>query len=132
MTGTAAPRFGDVIQFVTDGSVVNYQTDLSVVKVVPNPYLVRAGWDIDNDYQRVQFINLPTECTIKVYTIAGDLVKTISHAEPYQPGFDSHTRGTAFWNLQTENNQKVATGVYVFCVVSPYGEKAVGRFAIIR
>lgn len=132
LTGTAAPRFGDVIQFVTDGSVVNYQTDLSVVKVVPNPYLVRAGWDIDNDYQRVQFINLPTDCTIKVYTIAGDLVKTISHAEPYQPGFDSHTRGTAFWNLQTENNQKVATGVYVFCVVSPYGEKAVGRFAIIR
>ena len=131
LAGKAAPRSGDVIQFVTEGSAVNYQTDLSVVKVVPNPYLVRAGWDLDNDYQRVQFINLPTECTIKIYTIAGDLVKTILHLGPYQSGFDSHTRGTAFWNLQTENNQKVATGVYVFRVTSPYGETT-GRFAVIR
>jgi len=131
LAGKAAPRYGDVLQFVTEGSVINYQTDLSVVKVVPNPYLVRAGWDLDNDYQKVQFINLPTECTIKIYTIAGDLVTTILHTEPYQAGFDSHTRGTAFWNLQTDNNQKVATGVYVFQVVSPFGE-AVGRFAIIR
>jgi len=131
LDGKAAPRSGDVLGFVTEGSIVNYQADLSVVKVVPNPYLVRAGWDLDNDYQRVQFINLPTECTIKIYTIAGDLVKTISHAAPYQAGFDNHTRGTAYWNLQTENNQKVATGVYVFRVVSPYGE-TIGRFAVIR
>jgi hypothetical protein len=131
LDGKAAPRGGDVLGFVTEGSVINYATDLSVVKVVPNPYLVRAGWDLDNDYQRVQFINLPTECTIKIYTIAGDLVKTLTHAEPYQGGFDNHTRGTAYWNLQTENNQKVTTGVYVFRVVSPFGE-AVGRFAVIR
>ncbi len=131
LSGKSAPRAGDIVEFVAEGSTLNYQTDLSVVKVVPNPYLVRAGWDLDNDYQRVQFINLPTECTIKIYTIAGDLVKTIAHAVPYQEGFDEHTRGTAFWNLQTENSQKVATGVYVFRVTSPYGE-AIGRFAVIR
>jgi hypothetical protein len=131
LSGKSSPRTGDVVEFVTEGSTVNYQTDLSVVKVVPNPYLVRAGWDLDNDYQRLQFINLPTECMIKIYTIAGDLVKTISHAEPYRPGFDKATRGTAYWNLQTENNQKVSTGVYVFRVTSPYGE-SVGRFAIVR
>jgi hypothetical protein len=131
LAGKASPRSGDVIQFVTEGSTVNYQTDLSVVKVVPNPYLVRAAWDLDNDYQKVQFINLPTECTITIYTIAGDIVKTILHSDPYQSGFDSHTRGTAFWNLQTDNNQKVATGVYVYHINSPYGETT-GRFAIIR
>jgi hypothetical protein len=129
--GKSCLRSGDVVEFVTEGSTVTYQTDLSVVKVVPNPYLVRAGWDLDNDYQRIQFINLPTECTITIYTIAGDLVKTISHGDPYRSGFDKATRGTSYWNLQTENNQKVATGVYVYRVTSPYGD-VVGRFAIVR
>ena len=132
LAGKASPRSGDVYEFVTEGSAVNPQTDLSVVKVVPNPYLVRAAWDLDNDYQRVQFINLPTECTIEIFTIAGDLVQTISHSDPYKQGFDGQTGGTAYWNLQTKNNQKVATGVYVFRVISPYGGEAVGRFAIIR
>jgi len=130
LSGVCAPREGDVYRFSTVGSQVNYHTKLDV-KVVPNPYLVRAAWDIDNDYQKIQFINLPTECTIRIYTIAGDLVKTIHHNEPYQGGFDSETKGTAFWNLMTSNNQKVSTGVYVFYLESPFGND-VGKFAIIR
>ena len=74
---------------------------------------------------------MPTQCIIKIYTISGDLVKTVNHVQPYQTGFDKATRGTAYWNLLTENNQKAATGVYVFRVTSPYGE-TVGRFAVIR
>ena len=131
LEGVSAPRFGDIFQFRIEGSKINYQTDLSVVKVVPNPYIVRAAWDLDNDYQRIQFTNLPTECTIRIYTIAGDLIKTIHHENPYSGGFQNHTPGTAFWDLQTENNQKVATGVYIYFLSSPYGEKT-GRFAVIR
>ena len=131
LSGSAAPREGNVYEFSTKGSQINYDSDLSVVKVVPNPYLVRAAWDIDNDYQKIQFINLPTECTIKIYTIAGDLVNTIQHNDPYKSGFDSHTRGTAYWNLMTKNNQKIATGIYIYHINSPFGE-TVGRFAVIR
>jgi hypothetical protein len=131
LDGISSPRFGDIFQFRVEGSTINYQTDLSVVKVVPNPYLTHAAWDLDNDYQRVQFINLPTECTIRIYTIAGDLIKTIYHDDPYVGGFENHTGGTAYWNLQTENNQKVSTGVYIYFLTSPYGE-TIGRFAIVR
>jgi hypothetical protein len=131
LSGSAAPREGNVYEFSTKGSQINYDSDLSVVKVVPNPYLVRAAWDIDNDYQKIQFINLPTECTIKIYTIAGDLVNTIQHNDPYKSGFDSHTRGTAYWNLMTKNNQKIATGIYIYHINSPFGE-TIGRFAVIR
>ncbi len=129
-SGHCAPREGDVYRFSTVASQVNYHTKLAV-KVVPNPYLVRAAWDIDNDYQKIQFINLPTECTIRIYTLAGDLVRTIRHNDPYPGGFDSQTKGTAFWNLMTRNNQKLSTGVYVFYLDSPYGND-VGKFAIIR
>lgn len=130
LSGMRAPCQGDIYQFSTAARQINYHPKLDV-KVVPNPYYVRAPWDIDNDYQKVQFINLPTECTIYIYTIAGDLVKTIHHKEPYKGGFDAETGGTVHWNLMTKNNQKVTTGVYVFYLDSPFGED-VGRFAIIR
>ncbi len=69
-SGFSSPRAGDVITFNVTGSNINLHSDLSVIKVVPNPYIVRAPWDLDNDYQRIQFINLPTQCTIKIYTVA--------------------------------------------------------------
>jgi hypothetical protein len=56
---------------------------------------------------------------------------TIHHNDLYPGGFTSHVRGTAYRNLQTENNQKISTGVNVFYLSSPYGE-TIGRFAIIR
>ena len=130
LSGVRAPIVGESYQFSTVSRQVDYHADIDV-KVVPNPYLVRASWDIDNDYQRIQFINLPTECTLRIYTVAGDLVKTIRHKEPYATGFTSQTGGTAFWNLMTDNNQKVSTGVYVFYLDSPFG-KDVGKFAVIR
>jgi hypothetical protein len=131
LSGTGTPNEDYVYQFSTKSSTINYKADLSSIKVVPNPYLVRAAWDIDNDYQKIQFVNLPTECTIRIYTIAGDLVTTLHHFEPYQTGFQGETRGTAYWNLMTDNNQKIATGVYVFYVESPFGN-TIGRFAVIR
>ena len=131
LSGYAVPHENDIFQFTTKASTINFNANLSQVKVVPNPYLVRAAWDIDQDYQKIQFINLPTECTIRIYTIAGDPVKVINHTTPYKTGFDAETKGTAYWNLMTENNQKIATGVYVFYIDSPYGN-TVGRFAVIR
>jgi hypothetical protein len=131
LSGYGSPNANTIFQFSTIGSKINYQANLSNVKVVPNPYLVRAAWDIDNDYQKIQFINVPTECTIKIYTIAGDLIKILEHRTPYESGFENETRGTLYWNLMTDNNQKIATGVYVFYLDSPYGT-SVGRFAVIR
>jgi hypothetical protein len=62
--------------------------------------------------------------TIKVYTLAGDLVQTIVHAGA--PG-----DGEARWNLISRNGQDVESGVYLFTVSSPLGHK-VGRFVLIR
>ncbi|MBZ0183065.1 MAG: T9SS type A sorting domain-containing protein [Melioribacteraceae bacterium] len=70
----------------------------------------------------MSFTNLPSECTIKIYTIDGDLVKTIEHTSG---------TGTAFWDIRSEYNQLIATGVYFYHVSSKYGEK-IGKFAIVR
>jgi hypothetical protein len=72
--------------------------------------------------RELAFTNLPGECTIKIFTIDGDLVKVLQH---------HGTGGTAYWDVRSDFNQMVATGVYFYHVESSFGEK-VGKFAIIR
>jgi hypothetical protein len=105
------------------------------VAVVPNPYLGSAdytqpvrwedfeatGWVEQS--RRVQFINLPAQCTIRVYTLAGEHVTTIEHHDP--------TRGYEDWNLVSRANQAVASGIYLFSVETD-AERQVGKFVILK
>jgi hypothetical protein len=88
---------------------------------------------------RVMFANLPrARNTIKIYTLAGDLVQTIEHdgtafGEVGSEGF-SNTGGSAFWNLVSRNGQEIVSGVYLYSVESsdPDFERVVGRFVVVR
>jgi hypothetical protein len=100
------------------------------VYVVPNPYYGNARWDLvpnprDPTGTHVDFMNLPRgPWTINIYTLAGDLVRTI--------GNDSgHDMGQASWDLVTRNGQDVVTGVYLYTVESQYGSQ-VGKFVILK
>jgi len=106
---------------------------LQEVIVVPNPYRLRAnytevGWERgtgDTD-RRIDFTNLPPKCTIRIYSLAGDLLNTIEHDYPSQ----SAIRHTESWNMVTRNIQAIASGIYLFTVTSEKGTY-VGKFAII-
>lgn len=123
----------DYFQFtLRDGFV---DTDLAKeemeqIAVVPNPYVVAASWEPRTQIQgrgprMLQFIHLPQQCTIKIFTIRGELVREIEHDGV---GGD----GVAWWDLQTEGGQDVAYGVYLYHVEAPgIGEK-VGKFAIVK
>ena len=120
---------GDVYEFTTTASSVEKKgADLSKIKVVPNPYLVsnlaeQASTRPDRFSHELRFTNLPPECTIKIYTLRGDLIKTIHH--------QSATIGEARWNLQSEEKLEVSYGVYIYTVKTPDGKKKVDKFAII-
>ncbi len=120
---------GDVYTFSTTASQVKDETiDLSKVKVVPNPYLVsslteQASTSPDRYSHELRFTHLPKECTIKIYTLRGDLVKTIEHR--------SMGIGEARWNLQSDEKLEVSYGVYVYTVSTPEGKKKVDKFAIV-
>ena len=77
---------------------------------------------------KCEFRNLP-ECrsTIRIFTIATDLVQVIYHD-------GSGGDGTAAWNLVSRNGQNVTSGVYIFSVEPESNEfpKTVGKFVIIR
>jgi hypothetical protein len=77
---------------------------------------------------RVMWKNLPRAInTIKVYTLAGDLVVTIPHDGR---GGD----GSAFWNLVSRNGQEVVSGIYLYSVETDGSgfDRVVGRFVIVR
>ena len=49
------------------------------IKVVPNPYLVSDQWDRSPQEKRIAFTNLPTKCSIRIYTLSGNLVQVLAH-----------------------------------------------------
>ena len=51
--------------------------DLSQIRVVPNPYIITSRYEMLQNVREIQFMYLPPECNIYIYTVAGTLVKTI-------------------------------------------------------
>jgi len=100
------------------------EDDLDEVKVVPNPYIVSAEWELDPNYKQLGFTNLPTVCDIFIYTLSGERVISLHH--------DSETEGWEWWNLLSFNQQEVAYGCYIYVVEVPSGKKKIGKFVILR
>jgi hypothetical protein len=92
------------------------------VSVVPNPYRAREAWD-QTDANEVHFINLPTKATIKIYTVAGDLVVKLEHDDP--------VRDFERWDLKNQTGQEVASGIYMYRVESTRFTFQ-NRFVVVR
>ncbi|MEO0081103.1 MAG: hypothetical protein ABIL25_02275 [candidate division WOR-3 bacterium] len=103
------------------------------VKVVPNPYLVRNEWERHPDFRKLKFINLPSKCTIRIYNLAGDLVRTLTHDEtkPEAGGLPNQYGGDEDWDLLNENSQKPAPGLYIFHVDANELGTQVGKFVLV-
>lgn len=142
--GTRKPFPRDaVFSFSTTESYVDKRKEtLDEVRVVPNPYICHAAWDIHKRIQKVIFTHLPVECDIRIYTVAGDLVRIIKHRgvrepEPVPgPGISfSYTRaGQGFeeWDLISDAQMAIAYGLYIYVVTTSDGKKKVGKFAVIK
>ena len=89
---------------------------LENIQAVPNPYLGGSNYETGNLSRVMRFTNLPTEAaTIRIYTVAGTLVKTLRKDGP-SPSLD--------WNLETENNLPVASGMYLVHIdIAGVGER---------
>jgi len=96
---------------------------LANVKVVPDPYIVTNAWETNEFGKRLQFNNLPDQCTIRIYTLAGDWVATVEH---------NGNTGYEFWDMRTHNDTFIAPGVYLYYAETPDGHTKVGRFLVIR
>ena len=103
-------------------------SDLAKIKVVPNPYLVSSKYEeefgilVKEPIRQLKFNNLPAVCTIRIFTMAGDKVKTIEH---------NSDNGTETWDMRTDGNREIAPGMYIYQVKTTSAEN-IGRFAVIK
>lgn len=133
----------DAFEFSTQGPTVNTETAkelLDEIKVVPNPYVATNRFEGLNPFSTgrgprvIKFINLPPDCTLRIFTVSGRLVKTLYLNEGSNDGLDAAAllNGTLDWDLESEDNLTVSYGVYLYHVDAPdIGEKT-GTFAIIK
>ncbi len=125
------PGIRDKYAFTIQGSKIDkakQKSSMNKIRVVPNPYVVSSKYETElgelrlEPLRQIQFTNLPAECTIYIFTVAADLVKTLHH---------SSNNGTEVWDLRTESGREIAPGVYIYSVKSQdmqYTE----RFAVIK
>jgi len=101
--------------------------DLSSVQCIPNPYRAAADWEYGGQ-RRVMFIGLPEKATIRIYTVAADLVRVLEHQE--SP--DDTASDLEPWDLRNEAGEEVAPGVYMFQVESEGMESIASKVMIIK
>jgi len=79
-------------------------------------------------------VNLPSEATIRIYTLDGDLIRTIEHRWPRPSGSETYLSdysSRAAWDLITRNTQAVTSGIYIYHIDSPFGSQA-GKIVIVK
>lgn len=93
-------------------------SDLSEILVFPNPFEMSRARD-----GTLKFTRLPTQVQIKIYNLAGELVKTLEK---------NNTVNRIEWNGQNEKGEKVASGLYFYIITSTQDARVItGKFAII-
>ena len=124
---------------------------LKQIRVVPNPYIAAESWEPFNTYssgrgsREIHFINLPSECTIRIFNVSGELIDKIEHnsgqispleitgLERLSDGADNgFNNGTAVWDLLSKDNLEISYGVYLYHVDAPGIGQKTGTFAVIK
>ena len=130
-----------ISEYAQNSAEIAEQENLEVI-AYPNPYRGDAGYNTleaggfegrlegqnlpDERQRAIHFINLPHKCTIRIFSIDGDLVRQIEHN--YAPGSPQAMHET--WDMVTRNTQAVVSGIYYYSVDSQYGNQ-IGKLVII-
>jgi hypothetical protein len=125
---------GDVFTFSTSGSRVDPSRAQAEAKqepyVVPNPYIGSASFEpapfgvSGRGDRRIEFRAVPLNCTIRIYTVHGDLVRTLRQ--------NGSNEGFVAWDVRTKDNLDLAPGLYIFQVEAPGTPTHTGKFAVIK
>jgi hypothetical protein len=99
-------------------------TAMEQIRVVPNPYNINSNsYQYKGERDKIMFLNIPGQCTIKIYTERGDLIRTLNH---------SNGSGDEAWDVITSSKQFVASGIYIAYFQTPDGQSAFRKFVVIR
>jgi hypothetical protein len=89
--------------------------DLSNAKVGPVPFKANSG------DAGIHFMNLPPGTRIRLFTMTGRIVQTL----------DVPNGGNTLWQINNANNDRVASGVYLY-IIEGAGQKKEGKLVVIQ
>jgi len=126
------------------------KTNLDSIYVVPNPFHAQGleyGGSFAEDYlinptfsardeDRITFVGLPAKAIIRIFTIHGDLVKTLNHPNPQNPQSVAES-ADEMWFQISDSWQTIKSGVYFYHVEGwdlegKFLGTATGKFVVIR
>ena len=97
---------------------------LEEINVVPNPYYAYSQYETNKLDNRVKIVNLPEQCTVRIYNLSGTLIRTYNKADPLT---------YVDWDLKNEANVPIAGGVYIIHVDVPgVGQTIRKWFGVMR
>ena len=100
-------------------------TSMDEIAIAPNPYSRSADSEmrLQERGDRVAFYDVPGEARIRIYTEVGELVDDFVHDDG---------SGDAFWDLTTQDDQKISSGVYIIVFEDlETGEQTTRKFVAI-
>ena len=89
-------------------NVVKGESDLDLIKVVPNPYYAYANYEPNALTHRVKITNLPDQCVVTIYSVNGTKIRQFKK--------DSSAMTSLDWDLTNHANTPIASGIYIIHV----------------
>jgi hypothetical protein len=125
-----AKAFANVEQYDPELSGKNFTDDqLEQITVTPNPFYISHEGIRSNFQGRLYFSRLPRKATISIYTINGELVRTLQHDESTSD--DPSTISTLVWDLLNSNRQRIASQTLVAKIETPSGASVIRKFTLV-
>ena len=113
---TVQAQSGGLSSKTASATVALVSIDLSAVKVYPNP------WRMDKHVGKpITFNNLSANSTVKIFTVSGHEVKSLSSSSALMT-----------WDLTNNSGDHVASGIYMYLITDTQGNKTRGKLAIIK
>ncbi|MDH3253045.1 MAG: hypothetical protein OEM41_09660, partial [Ignavibacteria bacterium] len=108
------------LEAATSGDLA--KADVNLISVAPNPYYGSSAYERNQLAHIMRFMNLPVGAKIRIFSLAGVLVRTLDNAGPGT---------TADWDLQNKDGIPVASGMYIAYVDVPGLGSKILKLAVI-
>ncbi|MDP1677913.1 MAG: T9SS type A sorting domain-containing protein [Bacteroidota bacterium] len=116
----------DVFRFTAPAptsSIADAKADVEKINVFPNPYFRFNSQETSPSHRFITFNHLPQKATIRIFTLAGILVKTITKDDAMQ---------FVQWDLRNNASNAASAGMYIVHIDMPeIGKAKILKLAVI-
>ncbi len=102
--------------------IENAKRNIEEISVFPNPYFGANSLERDKYQRFVRFTNLPTDVTIRIFSLSGVFIQTLTK---------SNTNQYLDWDLRNRDGLPVASGIYLAYLDLPGVGTRVMKLAVI-